>query len=310
MRCLVTGGSGFIGSHVVDALLNAGHDVRIFDMRNPKWVDPIRVKKEPDFYQGSLLDLEQLRMALDDMEIVLHLAAVADVSLVEKAPFHAHRINVEGTLNLLEAMRYAGPKRIVYASTVWVYSGSTMGIVGENNALPVPNHFYTATKLTGEYYCMNYARHYELEYTILRYGIPYGPRARTAAVIPTFVGKALKGESLTIAGDGEQGRCFLYVEDLADAHVKVLENLEVSKNQVYNVDGKEKITINQIVGYLEKCPGIPLDVRRVYQEARRSDFTGQVVSIEKVKRDLGWVPTTSFDEGLRRYVEWYINNWK
>ena len=307
MKCLVTGGSGFIGSHVVDKLMEAGYEVRIFDMRKPKY------QEEVDFYKGSILDFEELRMASDDIDVVFHLAAVADVNLVVKNPFHAHRINVEGTANLLEAMRYNGVKRIVYASTVWVYGHGIYGVKEkEDDRIPPPSHFYTATKVAGEHYCMAYANHYDLEYTILRYGIPYGPRARATAVIPVFVSKVFKGEPVTIAGDGYQTRNFLYVEDLAKAHVQVLKNLEKTKNQIYNIDGHYSISIKTIPELIKSAVlhyGISsVEVKHV--AGRRVDFSGQEASIKKARRELDWEPETSFEEGLSRYIQWYVENQK
>ena len=131
-------------------------------------------------------------------------------------PEDAERVNARGTVAVLEAARRAGVKRIVYASTIWVYSDCDEEAVDEDTLLPPPSHLYTSTKLAGELYCKAYQELYGIDYTILRFGIPYGPRAREAAVIPAFVNKAFKGEPLTLAGDGSQSRRFVYVEDLAD----------------------------------------------------------------------------------------------
>ncbi len=149
-------------------------------------------------------------------DAVAHLAAVADVNDVHAEPEDAERVNARGTVAVLEAARRAGVKRIVYASTIWVYSDCQQETVDEDTLLPPPSHLYTSTKLAGELYCKAYQELYGIDYTILRFGIPYGPRAREAAVIPAFVGKALRGEPLTLAGDGGQSRRFVYVEDLAE----------------------------------------------------------------------------------------------
>src|SRR3989338_4831066 len=146
---------------------------------------------------------------------------------------------MSGTINVLESARKASIKRIVYGSTTWVYSESIQNNVDETTPLHAPSHFYTATKLAGEYYCQSYSRLYGLEVTILRYGIPYGPRARDGAVIPIFVKRAFNGEPLTIAGDGSQYRKFVYVEDLAEGNVLALKS--IAKNKIYNLDGTEKI---------------------------------------------------------------------
>ena len=168
-------------------------------------------------------------------DVVVHLAAAADVDARGGRPTEAEERNARGTLNVLEAARRAGVGRVVYASTIWVYSDTERRLLEESLPLRPPAHLYTATKLAGELYCHSYHELYGLEYTILRFGIPYGPRARPAAVIPAFVARALAGEPLVVAGDGRQSRRFVYVEDLADGVVRALA--PVAANRVYNLVG-------------------------------------------------------------------------
>ena len=183
MKVLVTGGSGFIGSHVVDKLREKGIRVRVYDLLVPDF------RKDIEYYQGSILDLNTLRFALCGVDAVMHLAAVADVKDVYNDPYYSESINVRGTMNVLEAARKTGVKRIIYGSITWVYSEAETNKVDENTPLHSPTHLYTATKLASEYYCRSYSKLFGLDITILRYGIPYGPRARDAAVIPIFVKK-------------------------------------------------------------------------------------------------------------------------
>ncbi len=294
MLALVTGGSGFIGSHVVDRLMAHGLDVRVFDMVYP------RHRKDIEFYQGSILDLEALGMALMDVDVVFHLAAVADVKDVFEAPYYAESINVRGTINVLEAARRAQVKRVIYGSTTWVYSDVQETTVDEATPLSAPSHLYTATKIAGEYYGRSYSNLYGIEVTILRYGIPYGPRARDGAVIPIFVRKALNGEPLTIAGDGSQFRKFVYVEDLAEGNVLALK--KVAANRTYNLDGNRKISIREIAETIADLLG---NVKIEYTPARPGDFGGKEISSQQAKGELGWEPVTDFREGLRRYIDWY-----
>jgi len=301
MNCLVTGGSGFIGSHVVDELLGASHHVRIFDMRKPK--GRYGVYSGYDYYKGSLMDIDELRMALDDIDVVFHLAAVADVGVAIKHPKHTHDINVTGTINLLEAMRYNNTKRIVYASTVWVYSSVGLPMaIGEDNYLLPPKHIYTATKLTGEYYCQCYSELYGLEYTIFRYGIPYGP-GHDRAVLFAFTKKVLNGEDIKIEGDGGQGRYFVYVKDLAMAHSMLLDNLEVTKNQIYNLEGNELITVKDVAMIVQDETGIKAPIE--YTDARTADYIPIKAVSDKAKRDFGWEPTTDYVEGAKEFIKWY-----
>ena len=295
MRVLVTGGSGFIGSHVVDKLRARGHEPVIYDLRPSPWHEPGSV----DTVLGSITDREALERALHSCDGVAHLAAVADVNDVHAEPEDAERVNARGTVAVLEAARRAGVKRIVYASTIWVYSDCEPEAVNEETLLPPPSHLYTSTKLAGELYCKAYQELYGIDYTILRFGIPYGPRAREAAVIPAFVNKAFKGEALTLAGDGSQSRRFVYVEDLADGVALGLD--EVATNRVYNLASDENVTIKQIAETVKELIG---NVEIVYTPARPGDFGGKVVSSERARLELGWTAATPFTEGVGRYVQW------
>ncbi|HEY2771056.1 MAG TPA: NAD-dependent epimerase/dehydratase family protein [Solirubrobacteraceae bacterium] len=297
MRVLVTGGSGFIGSHVVDKLRARGHEPVIYDLRPSPWHSNGSV----DTVLGSITDREALERALHSCDAVAHLAAVADVNDVHKEPEDAERVNARGTVAVLEAARRAGVKRIVYASTIWVYSDCADEAVDEETLLPAPSHLYTSTKLAGELYCKAYQELYGIEYTILRFGIPYGPRAREAAVIPAFVGKALRGEPLTLAGDGGQSRRFVYVEDLADG--VALGVNQVARNRVYNLASNENVTIKQIAERVKELLG---DVEIVHTPARPGDFGGKVVCSQRAERELGWTAATPFAEGVKRYVEWRL----
>lgn len=295
MRVLVTGGSGFIGSHVVDKLRARGHEPVIYDLRASPWheLEPVPT------VLGSITDREALEAALEGCDSVAHLAAVADVNAVHAEPEHAERVNAHGTVAVLEAARRAGVKRVVYASTIWVYSDCVPEDVDESTLIAAPSHLYTSTKLAGELYCKAYQELYGLDYTILRFGIPYGPRAREAAVIPAFFNKALAGEPLALAGGGQQSRKFVYVEDLADGVALAFE--EIAANRTYNLAGDETVTIRQIAEAIQELVG---DVEIVNTPARPGDFGGKTVSSERADRELGWTAATPFSEGVRRYVEW------
>jgi UDP-glucose 4-epimerase len=230
---------------------------------------------------------------------VIHLAAVADVKDVYEEPTYAESINARGTLNVLDAARRAGVGRVIYGSTTWVYSDCAPSQVDEDTLIPSPSHLYTATKLAGETYCYSYRHLYDVAYTILRFGIPYGPRAREGAVVPIFVGKALRGEPLTIAGEGTQFRKFVYVEDLAEGIVLGLRPNAV--NRIYNLDGSERVTILQIAEAVRDAVG---EVDIVHTEARPGDFSGKEVSSERALLELGWAARTPFRDGVERYVEW------
>ncbi len=297
MRILVTGGLGFIGSHVVDKLRERGFNVRVYDLKNGSRPEGV------ELYNASLLDVETLRIAMNGVDALYHLAAVADVNDVVADPSYAEMINVRGTLNVLEAARRAGVRRVIYGSTTWVYSECPGDLVDEETIPLPPKHLYTATKLTSELYCRSYQQMYGMETTILRYGIPFGPRARGSTVVALFVQKALCGERLTVAGDGSQFRKFIYVEDLAEGNVLSLHS--AARNRIYNLDGAEKITIRQIAETVNRLLG-PIAIE--YGPPRPGDFGGKEVSSERAQRELSWTPRVSFEEGVRRYIEWLKRN--
>ena len=298
MRVLVTGGSGFIGSHVVDKLLEYGVTVRIFDMVYPIYWDD---EEDVEFYKGSITNLDDLRMAMSGIDAVVHMAAIANVNEVVKEPHYAESINVRGTINVLEAMRKGGINRLVYASTSWVYSDVDQERVDEETPLQAPEHLYTTTKITSEFYCQNYANHYDLETTIVRYGIPYGPRARGGTVIPIFTRLALDGEALTVYGSGKQFRNFVYVEDLAEGTVLAL--MPEAAEEIYNLTGDEKVIINRVAETVRDAVNEDVDI--VHEEARGEDFSGKEIDNSKATAELGWEPETEFMEGVRKYVDWY-----
>jgi UDP-glucose 4-epimerase len=296
MRVLVTGGSGFIGSHVVDRLQARGLEPRIFDLVP----SPHHRAGDVDTVLGDLCDPDAVRDGLQGCDAVIHLAALADVDQVTKDPALADRVNVRGTQSLLDAARELEIGRFVYASTIWVY-GDAAGpeAVDEDTPLGLPKHFYTATKIAGEMYTSAYTELYGLEHTILRFGIPYGPRSRPTAVVAAFTAKALAGQPLTIAGDGTQSRRFVYVEDLADGVAVSLD--PVAANRVYNLVGRENTSVRSIARTVRDVVG---DVPIVHIEGRAGDLKGGNISGARAAGELGWEPTTSFAEGVQRYVDW------
>jgi UDP-glucose 4-epimerase len=295
MRVLVTGGGGFIGSHVVDKLIEGGMTPRIFDLSASPYHSPLEVET----FTGSITDPANLDLAMRDCDAVIHLAAVADVGHVHADPVLAEEVNTRGTLNVLEAACRAKVGRVVYGSTTWVYSDCPEQAVDEETAIPAPRHLYTATKLAGETYCAGYAELYDLESTVLRFGIPYGPRARTAGVVAKFTDLAFEGKALTIAGDGSTTRSFIYVEDLADGIVAALA--PEAAGRTYNLSGEEVVTILEIAERVQENTD---NCEIVHTPPRPGDFPGKTISNQRALEELGWEAKTNFKEGVRKYVEW------
>ena len=299
MEVAVTGGAGFIGSHVVDKLLAGGHGVRILDLKRPE-------RRDVSSYPCDITRLSQVLEALRGCDAVMHLAAMANVNDVAAAPLESVELNVMGTATLLEAARQLQLKHFVFASTVWVYEASEETQVDEATALRPdgPKHLYTAEKIAGEMIVNSYQQLFGLPVTNLRYGIPYGPRMREELVIPIFIKKALKGEPLTVAGDGKQYRNFVYVEDLADAHVRVLDRHATG---TFNLEGPQEIAIIEVAEAINAR--IPQNGGIVRTEARSGDYKGRQVSGQRTKELLGWEPTTSFEAGLDRTLDWFLRLW-
>jgi UDP-glucose 4-epimerase len=299
MNVGVIGGSGFIGSHVVDKLIEEGHEVTVFDIMKPH-------RNDVRHLYIDITDLSKTAVGLTgDYDAIYLLAAMADVNDVYKNPVEAGEVNILGVANVLEAARRNAIDRVILASTVWVYGLSSEREVDENTPLHVTkaDHVYTSSKIAAELYCHSYQRLYGLNFTILRYGIPYGPRARGGTVVAIFVKRALNGEPLTIFGDGSQYRNFIYVEDLAEGNVASLK--DIAKNKTYNLEGMRPITVKEVAETVKKYIG---DVEIEYKEGRPGDFEGKIVSAEKAKRELSWEPKVAFEEGVGRYIEWYKEN--
>jgi UDP-glucose 4-epimerase len=295
MRVAVIGGSGFIGSHLVDKLLDGGYDVTVFDIMRPHREDVRHIFLD-------IFDFHKVVIALaGNYDVVYLLAAMSNVNDIYKNPIENAMVNFQGVVNVLEAIRRYGG-RLIFASTVWVYMLAEEKNVDENTPLLVQNvnHTYTASKVAAELYIQSYNKLYGVDFTILRYGIPYGPRGREGTVITNFIKRALKGEPLIIYGDGSQYRNFIYVEDLAEGNVAALQ--DIAKNKIYNLEGMRPITIKEVAETVSQLfDGIPIE----FKETRAGDFKGRIASIEKAFRELNWKPRTDFREGIKRYIEWY-----
>jgi UDP-glucose 4-epimerase len=291
----VTGGSGFIGSHVVDALLAAGHEVRVLDQRAP-------LQANAEWAEVDLLDQDALTDALKGCGPVFHLAAMADVNQVIADPAESVAVTVLGAARVLEAARRADTGRVILASTVWVYAATRGDVVDEDTQfdLTAERHIYASSKLAAEMFCADYANLFGRPYTVLRYGIPFGPRMRSDLVVAAFLERALRGEPLRIDGDGAQERSFVYVEDLAVAHVLALA--PVAHNRTYNLEANEPISIRQLAETIGELVG---DIEVTFGPSRPGDYRARRVSSERARSELGWSPKYDFAAGLARTLEWY-----
>ena len=300
MKIAVTGGAGFIGSHVVDQLLDAGHRVVVIDTRSPHRADAA-------FRDVDITDLAGLVRATAGCDVVFHLAAVSNVNDAQADPVGCIDVNVTGTARVWEAARRNQVGRAVLASTVWVYAAAPdddqAGDLTEDTPLAVSGteHVYTASKISAELVVTSFHELFGQPYTILRYGIPFGPRMRDALVIPRFMTSAQSGTPITIHGDGMQFRNYVYVEDMARAHLLALGDAGI--NQIFNLEGPAPVSIRHVAETVRDLLNPAMTIEFV--PARPGDYAGRKVSAEKAGALLGWRPTTSFDEGMRRYAAWW-----
>ena len=299
-RIAVTGGSGFIGAHVVDALVEAGHDVVVVDRERPPRADV-------DFARVDLLDRQRLERALCGAAQIFHLAAISNVDHVHERPVDAMAQNVIGTMHVLEAARANGSERVHLASTVWVYNeapGTRPAGEGTPFYLNGGGHVYTSSKMAAEMACHNYRTLYGVPYTILRYGIPYGPRMREELLIPRLISRARAGLPLEVAGDGSQFRRFLYVGDLARAHLCALDAR--ATDEVYNLEGTRRVTVLEVAELVRELVGAGTIE---FVPGRTGDFAGRDACPAKAERELGWRPQVDFEDGLQRTVASFSERW-
>lgn len=297
MKILITGGSGFIGSHLVDVLLEQNHEVLIYDKEVP------RFNQKCSSVIADTGNLEQLVSESKGIDYIYHLAAEANVNIFFNNPLYSNINTSHNTLNVLECARRNNIKRVLLASTEWIY-GSVEGdekdfITEETPYAQNPDHLYTSAKIAAELFCKNYETLYGVNYTIMRYGIPFGERARDATVTPIFINKILAGGEISIHGDGSQTRQFVYVGDLARGNAACLK--PEAENRIFNINGREKISVLGIVRTLEEILGKKANIK--FSEDRKGNYKGRFISSEKAERILGWKPEYSYREAMEKYIK-------
>jgi UDP-glucose 4-epimerase len=302
MKVLVTGGGGFIGSNLVALLLGEGHEVAVLDDFSSGYRENLAGLTRVRVVEGDVRDPAAVERAVAGAEVVFHLAASVGNARAIADPILDSEVNVIGTLRVLEAARGAGVRKVVFSSSA--------GIFGELRTLPIredhpvePDSPYGASKLAAEKHCLLYARLYDLECVCLRYFNVYGPNQRYDAygnVVPIFATKMLRGEPLTVFGDGEQTRDFVNVRDVARANYLAGTSRGVSG--AFNVGSATRITINRLVELLRDASGIEPTVE--HGPPRPGDVRDSLADVSAAKAAFGFEPTVRVEDGLREYMAW------
>lgn len=304
---LVTGGAGFIGSHLAEKLVNLGERVRLLDnFLTGKKENIASFLDRVELIEGDIRDFDVCRLACKDVDYVLHQAALPSVGRSVEDPATSNEINVTGTLNLLRAACKAGVKRFVFASSSSVY--------GDDDSLPKkegregrPLSPYALSKLTGEHYCRLFFQLYGLSTVCLRYFNIFGPRqdpySPYAAVIPSFIFRLLRGERVIIFGDGEQSRDFTYVANVVEANLLATQAENKVSGEVFNIAGGQEITVNALAAEISRLLGA--ENEPIYAEPRPGDIRHSLADISRARQVLGYEPHYGFREGLRETVRWF-----
>lgn len=306
---LVTGGAGFIGSHMVGALLDGGHSVRVVDnFSTGKRENLAPVADRVDLRAISITDRAALSEAMDGVDYVFHLAALASVPRSVADPVASNDVNVTGTLNVLLAAREAGVKRVVYAGSSSAY-GNVESEFKSEDMLPVPLSPYAVAKLAAEHYCQVFTEVYGLETVTVRYFNVFGPRqdplSAYAAVIPKFVTSMIDGQSPIIEGDGTQSRDFTYIANVVHGNLLACHTPGVA-GETFNIAVGGRISLLDMVAALNDILGTQIEP--VFTEPRAGDVKHSRASIDKARDRLGFEPKVSFEDGLRRTVAWYAGD--
>jgi nucleoside-diphosphate-sugar epimerase len=300
---LVTGGAGFIGSHLSEALVKRGHRVRVADNLVTGYRHNLRDGVE--FMEADLADPEAARRAVEGMDYVLHQAAIPSVPRSVQHPVESHRANVDGALNILIAARDAKLKRLVFAGSSSVY-GDTLTLPKREDMPTNPLSPYALQKHLGEQYGQMFTRLYGFETVTTRYFNVFGPRqdpsSAYSGVISLFIKALLEGTPPVIHGDGGQTRDFTYVANVVDGVLRAAETPGVG-GEVFNVATNGRVSLNELLAVLKKILGS--DAQPIYQPDRTGDVRHSQADISKARRMLGYQPTVSLEEGLRETVEWY-----
>ncbi len=308
---LVTGGAGFIGSHITEALVDRGDRVRVFDNLSTGHLSNIISLKDParkdkvEFVQGDLTDAKAVAAAVEGVDCIFHEAALASVPRSVERPLDTHAACVTGTLNLLDAARKAGVRRLVYAASSSAYGDQPTSSKRESD-LPAPLSPYGAAKLAAELYCQAFTSTYGFETVRIRYFNVFGPRqdpnSPYSAVIPLFMTALLRGKQPVVYGDGHQSRDFTFVRNVVLGNLLAADASNVA-GKVFNVANGRQTSLLELLTLLNKLLGT--NVEPIFKPARTGDVRESLADISQARKLLNYEPEVGFEEGIRRSLEYY-----
>ncbi len=305
MKCLVTGGGGFIGSNIASTLLSQGHSVRVLDnFSSGYWENVESLTGNIEIIEGDIRDYWTVAKAVAGVDYVFHQAALPSVPRSIENPLTANVVNIDGTLNMLEASRQAKVKKLVFASSSSIY-GESEELPKHEGMVPSPLSPYAVNKLTGEYYCKVYWELYKFPTVALRYFNIFGPKqdpdSDYAAVVPKFITRFLEGKAPTVFGDGEQSRDFTYIDNCVQANI-LAATTDSMVGDYFNVACGGQYTLNQLLDRLRAILGV--NIAAQYAEPRAGDIRHSFADIEKLKSH-GYRVEVDFDAGLRKTVDFF-----
>ncbi len=308
---LVTGGSGFIGSHIIETLKAANH--KVFN------IDKIKSDFGDSYENIDINNSQQIENYLkkNNIEYVYHIAAIANARRSLENVHETMINNVAGTASILNACANSNVKKVILASTVWVYNAADKtdgkkvndNIILDEKSKILPEcggHFYTTSKLCSEFICQDFKSLKNLNFTILRYGIPYGPRMWPGLVLRSFTENALSNKPIIINGDGSAKRRFIHIKDLAKGHLLALDSK--ADNQIYNLEGDKDVTIKELANLVSlNIDGVKVEY--VIDKSRTGELKTDSIEIsnKKIKHELGWSIDVSIEDGVKTYIDWFKN---
>ncbi len=309
-KCLVTGGAGFIGSHIVDGLVRKGFRVRVLDNFSRGKLENLSESiRSVEIIKGDVRSKKTVSAAVRGMDYIFHLAAIPSVPQSCADPEETHDVNITGTLNILLAARDEKVKRVVFTSSSSIY-GDTKKFPTTENERPMPESPYAASKVMGEYYCRNFIELYGLETVCLRYFNVFGsrqdPKSQYSNVIPIFIRQMKLGKTVVVHWDGKQSRDFVHIDNIVNANLIAMKKAGVA-GKSFNIGCCEEKSILQIASAVRNCLGVK-KIKIKFRPKRPGDVRRTLADITRARKELGYRPTVLFDRGIKRTVDWFLDH--